>query len=160
MTETTSQDYSQASLLHLDWERFHQDSLRLSRQLKEMGRSWNGLVAITRGGLAPAMIVARALGIRKVETLSIASYDEQHQGEAHILKGAIAAMDNGGQGWLVIDDLTDSGVTAKLARQLLPQAFIAAVYAKPKGAPTLDLYAEEVEQAVWVVFPWDADGEE
>lgn len=153
-------DYSQASLLHLDWERFHADSLSLSKQLKNTGRRWEGLVAITRGGLVPAMIVARALGIRKVETLSVASYDEQHQGTAEVLKGAEAAMQSQGEGWLVIDDLTDSGVTAKLARQLLPKAFIAAVYAKPKGAPSLDLFAEEVEQAVWVVFPWDQDGEE
>lgn len=148
-------DYGQATLLHLGWERLHMDSLKLSKMLEGLGREWRGLVAITRGGLVPAAVVARELGIRKVETLSIASYDEKRQGEALVLKGAEAAMRDGGKGWLVVDDLTDSGVTARLARHLLPQAFLAAVYAKPKGAAALDLFAEEVEQAVWVVFPWD-----
>ncbi|MBI5121494.1 MAG: xanthine phosphoribosyltransferase [Rhodospirillales bacterium] len=155
MTSTSSLDYGQASLLHLGWERLHTDSLRLSKLLTGMRRDWQGLVAITRGGLVPAAVVARELCIRKVETLSIVSYDERRQGEAQVLKGAAAAMKDGGRGWLVIDDLTDSGVTARLVRQLLPKAFIAAVYAKPLGAPTLDLFAKEVEQAVWVVFPWD-----
>lgn len=150
-------DHGQAVLIQLDWKRIHRDSLKLSQQLISMGRPWKGLVAITRGGLVPAMIVARALDIRTVETLSIASYDEQHQGEAEVLKGAEAAMADGGENWLVIDDLTDSGVTARLARQFLPKAFFAAVYAKPKGAPTLDLWADEFDQNVWIVFPWDAD---
>lgn len=155
MTSASSLDYGQASLLHLGWERLHMDSLQLSKMLASMGRNWRGLVAITRGGLVPAAVVARELGIRKVETLSIASYDERRQGEAHVLNRAEEAMKDGGKDWLVIDDLTDSGATARLARQLLPKAFIAAVYAKPLGAPALDLFAEEVEQAVWVVFPWD-----
>ncbi|CAA6603123.1 Xanthine phosphoribosyltransferase [Rhodospirillaceae bacterium LM-1] len=157
MPNTPHEDASQTTLFHLGWERFHQDSLKLSSQLKNMGHNWIGLVAITRGGLVPAMILARELGLRKIETLSIASYDGQRQGEAHVLKNADAAMADGGQGWLVIDDLTDSGVTARLARKLLPHAFIAAVYAKPKGAPALDLFAEDIEQSVWVVFPWDDD---
>lgn len=150
-------DYGQAALIHLDWNRVHRDSLKLSQQLKNLGRPWKGLVAITRGGLVPAMIVARHLDIRCVETLSIASYDEKHQGEAEVLKGAQAAMADQGENWLVIDDLTDSGVTARLARQILPKSFIAAVYAKPKGAETLDLWADEFDQNVWIVFPWDAD---
>ncbi|MBF0267295.1 MAG: xanthine phosphoribosyltransferase [Alphaproteobacteria bacterium] len=157
MPDTRHENAGQTALFHLGWERFHHDSLKLSKRLKDMGRDWAGLVAITRGGLVPAMIVARELGLRKIETLSIASYDGQRQGEAHVLKKAKAAMADGGQGWLVIDDLTDSGVTARLARKLLPHAFIAAVYAKPKGAPSLDLFAEDIEQSVWVVFPWDDD---
>lgn len=157
MIAPSPEDYRQAALLPIGWERIHSDSLKLSSQLKGLKRRWKGLVAITRGGLVPAMIVARALDIRQVETLSIASYDDKRQGEARILKQPQAAQAGGGQGWLVIDDLTDSGATVRLARQLLPQAFIAAVYAKPKGAPALDLFAEEVEQSVWVVFPWDGN---
>jgi xanthine phosphoribosyltransferase len=44
------------------------------------------VVAITRGGMAPAMIVARELDIRMVDTISVKSYDHQTQTEARVLK--------------------------------------------------------------------------
>ncbi len=131
--------------------------MKLSKKLKEVAQTWHGLVAITRGGLVPAMILARALDIRKIETLSISSYDNRRQGDGVVLKSPEAALSTGGAGWLVVDDLADSGATVRLARKLLPKAFFAAVYAKPQGASSLDLFAEEIEQSVWVVFPWDSE---
>lgn len=157
MSQAPPMDYRNAALLPIGWERFHQDSLNLSNKLKEVAQTWHGLVAITRGGLVPAMILARSLDIRKVETLSISSYDNRHQGEGVVLKAPEAAMASGGAGWLVVDDLADSGATVRLARELLPKGYFVAVYAKPLGAAALDLYAEEIEQAVWVVFPWDGE---
>ena len=48
--------------------------------------AWRAVVAITRGGMAPAMIVARELDIRTVDTISVKSYDWQKQAEAEMLK--------------------------------------------------------------------------
>ena len=72
--------------------------------------------------------------------MCVASYhDYLHQGEIKVLKPvapSIAAIGNGkGKGVLLIDDLTDTGKTAKLVREMLPDAHFATVYAKPAGAP-------------------------
>ncbi|HBV53574.1 MAG TPA: xanthine phosphoribosyltransferase, partial [Rhodobacteraceae bacterium] len=84
---------------------------------------------------APAMIVARELDIRTVDTISIKSYNHQSQTEAHVLKAPDAEMMGDGTGILVVDDLVDSGKTLELVRALYPQAHFATVYAKPKGKP-------------------------
>ncbi len=114
---------------------------------------WRGLVAVTRGGMIPAAIVARELECRLVETVSVASYDEEARGDPVVLKQATAAGD--GEGFLVIDDLVDRGATARLVRALLPKAHFACLYAKPAAQGIADTFVAEVAQDVWVLFPWD-----
>ena len=114
---------------------------------------FRGIVAISRGGLIPAAIVARELECRLVETISVVSYDEEQQGKPRVIKPASAAGD--GEGFLIVDDLVDSGVTAKLVRELLPRAHFACLYAKPAGKPVADSFVVEVPQDTWILFPWD-----
>jgi xanthine phosphoribosyltransferase len=91
------------------------------------------MVCITRGGLVPAAIVARELGIRLIETVCISSYDHTKQNDARMIKTiapAIAAIGGGrGKGVLIVDDLVDTGQTARIVRELLPEAHFATVYA-------------------------------
>ena len=115
---------------------------------------FKGIVAITRGGLVPAAIIARELDIRLVDTVCVSSYNWQDQrGEVEILK----SIEGDGQGWLLIDDLVDTGATAKTVRDLLPKAHFASVYAKPQGRPLVDTFVTEVSQDTWILFPWDSD---
>ena len=115
------------------------------------------MLVITRGGLVPAAIVARELSIRIIETVSIASYhEEQVQGALRILKPMASGFeDAGGAGLLVIDDLVDTGQTARIVRKSLPKAHFACVYAKPAGRPLVDTFVTEVSQDTWIYFPWD-----
>ena len=114
---------------------------------------WAGLVAISRGGLIPAAIVARELDCRLVECVCVASYEDESPGAARVLKPPVAAGD--GTGFVIIDDLVDSGSTAKLVRGMLPKAYFACLYAKPAGAAVADTWVVEVPQETWVLFPWD-----
>ena len=56
---------------------------------------------------------------------------------------------------LIIDDLVDTGKTARMVRDMLPKAHFATVYAKPKGRPLVDTFITEVSQDTWIYFPWD-----
>lgn len=141
----------------VSWDRFHQDSKALAWRLIEKRDDWKGIIAITRGGLIPAGIVARELEIKTIDTIGISSYDDKTQREAKILKGVDAGLVGDGEGWLVIDDLVDSGNTAKIIRGMLPKAHIATVYAKPAGEPLVDTYVMWVSQDTWIYFPWDID---
>lgn len=138
----------------VSWEEMHRNSKALAWRLIDKG-SWKGLIAITRGGLVPACIIARELDIRLVETLCIASYDHTEQRGADVLK---VPQDIGdGAGWLVVDDLVDTGNTFKIAREILPKAHYACIYAKPAGAETTDSFITEVSQDTWIHFPWDLE---
>jgi xanthine phosphoribosyltransferase len=142
----------------VSWDQFHRDARALAWRLAGAG-PFEALVCITRGGLVPAAIVARELGIRVIETVCVASYEHQKQGELQVLKKIAADVvgAGGGQGEkvLIVDDLVDTGKTAKLVREMLPKAHFATVYAKPMGRPQVDTFITEVSQDTWIFFPWD-----
>jgi xanthine phosphoribosyltransferase len=110
------------------WDQFHRDSRALAWRLAGMG-SFDAVVAIARGGLVPAAIVARELNIRTVETVAVKSYDHQSKGGIQVLKPisqpVLDIAQRGGK-LLIVDDLVDTFIT-------------------------------EVSQDTWIFFPWDLD---
>ncbi|OEO30829.1 xanthine phosphoribosyltransferase [Devosia insulae DS-56] len=141
------------------WDQFHRDSRALAWRLQALG-PFDALVAITRGGLVPAAIVARELNIRVVESVAVKSYDHQSQSGIKVLKPIapelLETARNGGK-ILIVDDLVDTGATARVVRDMLPGAHFATVYAKPKGREMVDTFITEVSQDTWIFFPWDLD---
>jgi len=141
----------------VSWDQFHRDARALAWRLAGLDKEFRAIVCITRGGLVPAAIISRELNIRLIDTVCIATrHDYVNQGDTVLLKGVdpkLAA--DGGEGVLVLDDLTDTGKTALEVREMLPRAHFACVYAKPKGVPTIDTFVTEVSQDTWIYFPWD-----
>jgi xanthine phosphoribosyltransferase len=150
VTENTEPPYRKS--FPVSWEELHRHAKALAWRLYDIQR-WEGIVAITRGGLVPAAIVARELDLRIIDTVCVASYDNQAQGEVTILK----SVEGDGQNWLLIDDLVDTGTTAKAVREILPKAHLATIYAKPAGRPMVDTFVTEVSQDTWIIFPWDTE---
>jgi xanthine phosphoribosyltransferase len=109
----------------VSWDQFHRDARALAWRLHAAG-PFSAIVAITRGGLVPAAIVARELNVRLIETVCIESYQEYtKQGELRLIKPVapdIVALR--GKGVLIVDDLVDTFIT-------------------------------EVSQDTWIYFPWD-----
>jgi xanthine phosphoribosyltransferase len=141
----------------VSWDQFHRDARALAWRLNGAG-PFQAIVTVTRGGLVPAAIVARELDVRLIETICVASYDHTRQGNLRILKSVaedIVRMNGDGHGVLIVDDLVDTGKTAKVVRDLLPNAHFATVYAKPMGRPLVDTFITEVSQDTWIFFPWD-----
>lgn len=149
----------QQKIFPVSWDQFHRDARALTWRLSGHG-PFSAIVAITRGGLVPAAIVARELDIRLIETVCVASYhDYTTQGELLVMKTVaeelIARCGGKGKGILIVDDLVDTGKTAKVVRDMLPEAHFATVYAKPQGRPMVDTFITEVSQDTWIYFPWD-----
>ena len=145
------------------WDQLHRDARALAWRLMDLG-PFVGVVAIARGGLIPAAIIARELDVRLVETVSIVTYaagsggtliEEERRGPPVVIKSPLAAGD--GTGFLIVDDLVDTGATARVVRALLPRAHFAAVYAKPEGRDAVDSFITEVSQDTWILFPWDTE---
>jgi xanthine phosphoribosyltransferase len=136
-------------------DQLHRDARALAWRLMDQG-PFTGIVAVTRGGLIPAAIVARELELRLIESVSVTTYvEEEQRGTPVVTKHPTAAGD--GSGFLIVDDLVDSGVTAKVVRDLLPKAHFAVVYAKPAGKSCADTFVTEVSQDTWILFPWDTE---
>ena len=143
---------------HVSWDQIHRDSRALAWRLDGQGPdngAWKAVVAITRGGMAPAMIVARELDIRMVDTISVKSYQHQSQAEPQVIKPPDMAVVGDGTGILVIDDLVDTGRTLEVVLATMPNAHIATVYAKPLGRAMVHTFITEVSQDTWIFFPWD-----
>ena len=138
----------------VSWEELHRNSKALAWRLSEM-KPYKGIIAVTRGGLVPAAIVARELDIRLIDTVCVLSYNHKTKGDVNILKGAAEAAK--GEDWLIVDDLVDTGETIKAIRLSLPNAHYATVYAKPSGREQVDTFITEVSQDTWIYFPWDME---
>jgi len=142
---------------HVSWDQLHRDARALAWRLQGEAppEGWRAVVAITRGGMAPAMIVARELDIRMVDTISVKSYNHQTQSEPVVIKAPDADVVGDGAGVLIVDDLVDTGRTLDVVRAHLPRAHVATVYAKPMGRDRVETFVTEVSQDTWIFFPWD-----
>jgi xanthine phosphoribosyltransferase len=159
MRATPMTDAQTQKAFPVSWDQFHRDARALAWRLAASG-PFGAIVCITRGGLVPAAIVARELNVRLIETVCVESYtDIGKQGDLRILKGVaekVVSIGGGkGKGLLIVDDLVDTGKTARVVRDLIPEAHFATVYAKPMGRPQVDTFITEVSQDTWIYFPWD-----
>ncbi len=156
MSDTYSKNFP------VSWEELHRNGKALAWKLLDKGPldggKWKGIIAITRGGMVPACIVARELEVLMIETFCITSYDVKEQSETKILKKPETVEDDG-EGWLVIDDLVDTGKTFELARETYPKAHYACIYVKPVGQKQTDTYITAFSQDTWVHFPWDLENQ-
>ena len=89
----------------VSWDQLHRDSRALAWRLIDSGRTWDKIIAVVRGGLVPAAIIARELDIHYVDTICVSSYTLRQQGELKIIK-SIEGIN--GENALIIDDLVDT----------------------------------------------------
>ncbi|RUO78118.1 xanthine phosphoribosyltransferase [Idiomarina seosinensis] len=137
----------------VSWEELHRATKELARR-QLPAEQYKGVIAVSRGGLVPAAIISRELNLRTVDCVSVSSYDHNEQrDDLNMLKDVTATQD--GEGFLVVDDLVDTGNTLKFLRQRLPKAKFITVYAKPAGMELVDDYVADLEQDTWIHFPWD-----
>ncbi len=135
----------------ISWDELDRQSRLLAAHVRGL-KPWKGIVAVARGGLVPAAIVAYELDVRLVETLCISTYDYQTRREAEILK----TLAGDGTDMLVVEDIVDTGATGKIIRDILPNSYFVSIFAKPEGMKNADHAMIKVAQDTWIDFPWDA----
>ncbi len=154
-TDKDNVDERYQTAFPVSWDQFHREARARAWRLSGQG-PFTAVVAVTRGGLVPAAIVARELGVRVIETICVASYQYGRQGELQVLKSVESSLLGAeGASVLIVDDLVDTGATAAVVRRILPKAHFATVYAKPAGRPLVDTFVTEVSQDTWIYLPWD-----
>jgi xanthine phosphoribosyltransferase len=121
--------------------------------------SFSGIAVVLNGGFIPAYWLRKLLGIAGVDLplalIDVRSYHDYMQ------QGAIEAVmlpDLGdGQGWIIIDEVCDTGNTFAFLQSHYPRAVYASLTVKEKGRGVVDHFGLSFAQDQWLVFPWEVE---
>jgi uncharacterized protein len=116
------------------------------------------LVAIARGGLIPARIIADLLEMPALDYIQIEFYSGINQTKLEPTLRQTLTTNIVGKKVLLVDDIADKGESLKLAKTHLQhkgasQIKTATLYHKPLSITIPDFYEKQTTN--WVVFPWE-----
>lgn len=144
------------------WDEVVEWSTRLAEIIKEDKYQPDVIIAIARGGLVPARIVADVLGVMDVLSIKVEHWVEtaSHTPQAKV-KYAYK-LDLSGKKTLIVDDITDTGDSVELAKKYVSENFSPGViktatmqYIKPVAKVKPDYVASIVEDWTWFMYPWN-----
>jgi uncharacterized protein len=140
------------------WNQIYEMLLCQAQKIKTQNYTPDLIVAIVRGGVVPARILSDLLETPNLNFIRIEFYTNINQTlQKPILKQTLVTNVTGKKS-LLIDDISDTGKSLKLAKTYLQQQGAieiktATLYHKTQSITTPDFY--EKQTANWVVFPWD-----
>jgi xanthine phosphoribosyltransferase len=130
----------------VSWDEVEDACSKLASQIKQKGDPricrTSGIIAIARGGLVPAALLAYKLKLDIFGTACIPALNSSQRNDL-----------------LIVDDICDTGRTFTQLLRSFPNAVYVSTYVKPKGKPMCEYWSHEVAQDTWVVFPWAPDDE-
>ena len=136
----------------LSYHDIHTDCIELAKKIKKRYKP-EKLILISRGGLIPGSIIANYLGIQDVDVIALKTYaDRKRSKEIKVYKRIKSEKK-----LVVIDDLVDSGETAKIVKEMMPNSKFVVLYAKTSGKKQADLHLYDFKDSDWLVFPWEQD---
>jgi len=151
-------DDDDVKLLHLGWEDVQSLAEKLALKIAKSAFAPDLIVAVSRGGFDPARILCDQLSIRRLASLQIEFYSgvKNRLGPPKIVFPLNA--DVHGLRALVVDDVSDSGNSLKVAKEHVAgrgasEVRVATLHVKPWTAFMPDYYASEVD--AWIVYPWE-----
>ena len=140
---------------YISYNKISERCKEIAEELKDKGI--DRIVAITRGGMVPACLLANLLNVREIHTLSMASYSEDNERQEITLLAFPSTTDSNHT--LFVDDLVDSGFTYKWVKNLFPESLFVALFSKtstPKDVK-VDCKVEEMDANLWLEFPWELE---
>ena len=103
--------------------------------------------------LVSGVIIANYLGIQDIDVIALKTYsDRKKNNDIKIFKRIKSEKK-----LVVIDDLVDSGDTAKIVKDMMPNSKFVVLYAKTSGKKQADLHLYDFKDKDWLVFPWEQD---
>ncbi|HEX7033579.1 MAG TPA: phosphoribosyltransferase family protein [Nitrososphaera sp.] len=114
-------------------------------QVKKSGVGYNCILAITRGGIVPARLLSRELGIDAIQFIPVRNKT--------VIKSEMPALDIGKQ-YLVIDDIYDTGDTFHKVANVL-NGFNCDYCFCMSRHKSHGITAKVLDHNKWIVFPWE-----
>jgi len=143
----------------MDWNLFYDLSKITARKIKESGYEPDFVVGLARGGWVLSRVLCDFLGIKDLVSLKV-----EHWGVTATPDGKAQLrfpfdIDLTGRKVLVVDDITDTGESMKVATDYIatmnPSESRSATLRHITGSAfTPDYYGDEITWR-WVIFPWN-----
>ncbi len=148
---------------YLSWQQIEAMVEQLAQRLN--GRSFDALLAVTRGGLVPAGLIAYHLGIRNILVAAVQFYSGvgRHADKPSFLQFPADPFLSG-KAVLIVDDIWDSGKTIAAVKGRVQSAggtpITAVLHYKPNASLFTDAPDHYVEATdAWIVYPWEPASE-
>ena len=158
--------------MYLGWDDVESCIRTLVEKIRASETEYDCILGLANGGLVPTCLIAKALHIKKVLTVSIKSYSGETAHEIQFLTSIDYKDLKGVRNLLIVDDLVDRGETLFEVEKILgyynySRKFVckfdsAVLYTKlghstdspyPRVLPTYT--AETTTPDIWLVFPWE-----
>lgn len=143
----------------ITWLDFQKLARTLAHAIVDSGFEVDLIIAIARGGLIPARILADYLGIMNVASFRIDHYRGSERTREAILRNPLSPEITGRR-VLLVDDVSDSGETFEVAlrhlRECLPTVEIrtAVLHHKVESRYVPDYFAAKIIKWRWITYPW------
>lgn len=141
------------------WNEIEEDTIELAKQIEAHNISYKGIVVISRGGLGVAALLSRLLDIKLIDVMCLESYTEdRNRASLKVIKEPSLAIQDNGEGWLVVDDLLDSGATLDYSSKILPKAIFCCLYNKNESYQRGEklIFTKNQPAESWIEFPWES----
>lgn len=156
---TTSGSISgeKGKFLYVSWEDIYNACLKIFSEIERKNVKIDCIVAISRGGMIPAAILANCLDVRKVIVVNVKLYKEigvkgklEIERSLDLEKADISTV-------LIVDDIVDTGETLEKVREYIAdyvwKVYTAAIFVKEWSKVKPDYYVYRTTR--WVIFPWE-----
>jgi len=140
----------------ISWNQFQQLSDKLAERIISSQKNYEGIIAISRGGLPLATLFSHKLNIPITEILHARSYSEDGEIMAQLKLDESKIPENKRQDkiYLIVDDISDTGRTLGKVMEQFSSSDSVTIYHKPKTSKYIPTYyIEDTED--WIVFPWE-----
>jgi hypoxanthine phosphoribosyltransferase len=145
----------------LPWGRVGDATRELAQRIADDGFRPEVVIAIARGGLLVGGALAYALGVKSCGSINVELYTgvDETLPEPLLLPPHLDGTSLAGKRVLLADDVSQSGLTLKLAVEILTkmgaEVRSACFYTKPQTVFAPDWSWKDTDR--WIVFPWSAE---
>ena len=149
--------------LYVSWDEYHLLTERLALKVHESGWAFDQILCLARGGLRPGDVLSRVFD-KPLAIMSISSYRDDGgtlQGRLDMAKYITMPRGDLAGRVLLVDDLSDSGVTLKAvverlrAMPSIAELRSAVLWVKGVSSYTPDYFVEMLPTSPWIHQPFE-----
>ena len=140
------------------WDRVYEMLIDMALQIRKSGFKPDIIVGVSRGGWAPGRILSDLLDNTHTVNLKIEFYVGIGKTARRPIVTQPIGDDLSGKRVLVVDDVSDTGESLKVALEHMLEKGASGVktvtiYFKPHSTFKPDFFAESTSE--WIIFPWE-----
>jgi hypothetical protein len=143
----------------MDWELFYSLSKEVARSIIESGYEPDFVVGLARGGWVLARVLCDFLGVRDLVSLKVEHWGITASPDGQARLKYPFDVDLTGRRVLVVDDITDTGESMRIATEYVEtlnpgEVRTAALRHITSSGVVPDYFGDEIAWR-WIIFPWN-----